>query len=130
MIFTVMLTLALMLGKVYYPDFPFVWIASDATGFIFVRAAIVAVLTALLFNGVIGLSIVRPFLPVAAGGLAALTAALLFTDSLNPVDAVIFIETTVVLALEFLESQANTAPSFATRPIGKFGVGNDFVKIS
>jgi hypothetical protein len=130
MIFTAMLTLALLLGEIYYPDFPLVWMASDAAGFVFIRAAIVIVLAVLIFSGSVGAAILKPFMPIAAGGLVALTAALLFSDSLSFIDAVIFIETAIVLTLGFLEAKSNPVPAFRTRPVGKFGVGNDFVKIS
>lgn len=130
MIFTAMLTLALLLGEVSNSEFPLTWMASDASAFVFIRAAIVIVLAVLLFGGTVGLAILKPFLPIAAGGLSALSAVLLFSDGLSPADAVIFIETAIILTLEYLEAPTYAAPKFATRPIGKFGVGNDFVKIN
>jgi hypothetical protein len=104
--------------------------ASDAAGFVFIRAAIVIVLAVLIFSGPVGAGILKPFLPIAASGLSVLTAVLLVSDSLSFIDAVIFIEAAIVLTLAFLEAKSDAAPAFRTRPIGKFGVGNDFVKIS
>lgn len=129
-LFTITLTLALLLGEVFYPNFPLIWMASDAAGYAFIRAAIVVVLTALLFREVIGIPLFRQFLLVSVVGLSTLTAILLATDQLRPADGVIFVETAIVLSLEVLEAPAAVSTVFESRPAGKFGVGNDFVKIS
>lgn len=130
MISTGVLTLALLLGEVFYPNFPLIWMASEATAFVFIRAAIVVVLAVALFSDAVGISLFKPLLLAGAGALAVLVTVLLVSDSLMPADGVIFIETAIVLTLEALETPLTIESGFENRPVGKLGVGNDFVKIS
>ena len=127
---TGMLTLGLLLGQVLFPEAPFVWMASDATPYVLLRAGIVVLLTVLAFSEVINVALPRPVLLAGATGFLSLAIAMLFGDQLPLADGVIFVETAIILSLEFLESSRRASSTLKTRPVGKLGVGNDFVKIS
>ncbi len=127
---TSLIALALLLGEVFYPNFPLVWMASEGVGYVLIRAAIVVTLTILFYSGGIKSAIFKQVLLVGASALLGLTTALLIADSLSFADGIIFVEAAIVLTLEVLEAPAYAARVLRGRPIGKFGVGNDFVKIS
>lgn len=101
---TIILTTALLVSGVYFPNYPLMWLASTSTGYEVVRAGLIAVLTVLLVSNPPRAVHFRIFLAVCAGVLGISTLGLLLSYNMNLIDAVVFMEIAIIFAIEALEA--------------------------
>lgn len=102
---TFLITASLLIGGLYYPNSPLMWLASTTTSFAVIRGAILVLLGVLL--------IVRPPRPVyvraiiGAAATALLVSAVWFTATymIQPIDTVVFIEVAIIFGIEALETR-------------------------
>lgn len=112
---TFLITASLLIGGVYYPNSPLMWLASTSTSFAVIRGAILVLLGALL--------VVRPPRPlylraiIGAAATALLVSALWFTTTymIQPIDTVVFVEVAIVFGIEALEVRAPQRTTIARR---------------
>jgi len=101
---TLILTAALLVSGVLYPDHPLMWLASTSTTYGLVRAGLIAILTVLLFSHPPRAIHFRVFLGLTAAILSVGTATLLFTYQIGIVDALVLTEIAIIFALEAFEN--------------------------
>jgi len=100
---TILLMITLLLGGVYFPDFPLMWLAGTSLGFEITRAGLVAVLGILLFSNPPRALYFRYAVGAIALGLAITTIALTMTYEINAIDTMAFMEIAVIFGIEALE---------------------------
>lgn len=101
---TFLITASLLVGGLYYPDSPMMWLASTSTGFAIIRAAVLVLLGTLLW-----VEPPRPFYirAIIGGAAAALLVTVIWLTqnyTLEPIDTVVFIEVAIVFGIEALEA--------------------------
>lgn len=109
---TILLTGALLVSGVFYPDYPLMWLASTSADYSVVRGVLIAILAVLLFSNPPRAVYFRIFLAACAGVLGIATIGLLLTYNMNLIDAIVFMEIAIIFAIEALESP-DSYPSLA-----------------
>jgi hypothetical protein len=101
---TAVLTTALLINGLFYPESPLMWLASHSVAYSIVRAALLVILVALLLSNPPRAMLFRLFLAACAASLGIATIALLMTFEMNIIDAIVFMEIGIIFAIEALES--------------------------
>lgn len=106
---TIILTTALLLGGIYYPDDPFMWLASTSTNFEVIRAGLIALLAVLFFADPPRAIFFRVILAACASVLVIGTLWMLSTYTMYLIDAIMFVEIAIIFGVEALESSESNA---------------------
>lgn len=100
---TFLITASLLVGGLYYPDSPLMWLASTSTGFAVLRAIALVWLAVLLVTHPPRPAYLRMLLGAGAVGLLGASLWLTKTYVMQPIDTVVFIELAIISGIEALE---------------------------
>lgn len=100
---TFLITASLLVGGLYYPDSPLMWLASTSTGFAVLRSAALIWLAVLLVTHPPRPFYLRALLGAGAVGLLATVIWLTKTYVMQPIDTVVFVEIAIISGIEALE---------------------------
>lgn len=100
---TILLTTALLIGGIYYPNAYLMWFAGTSTAFAVVRAGLIVILGILLFSNPPRAHYFRYGLAFVAVVLGIVTVACVMSYKLSGLDASVFIETAIIFGIEALE---------------------------
>lgn len=112
---TILLTASLLVGGIWFPNIPLMWLAGTSLDFTIVRIASIAILAVLLFSNPPRALYVRYIIGASGVLLAALTVGFLLTFHINLVDAIVFGEIATILGIEALELPENYPTSVPKR---------------
>ena len=103
-IITTFLVGAMLFNGLYQPEVPLMWLASTTVNYAYMRAALVVVLIMLLVTRPPRSPYFRTFLMAFSSALFLSTVLLLNWYAIGIMDAVIFIEVSIILMIEGLEA--------------------------
>ena len=103
---TFLITASLLIGGLYYPDSPLMWLASTTISFAVIRGIILALLGVLLVVRPPRPLYLRALIGAVAAALGATVVWLTATYMIQPIDTVVFIEVAIVFGIEALEVHA------------------------
>lgn len=112
---TILLTAALLLGGIYYPNSPLMWLAGTSIIYAVLRAILIIILGVLLFSNPPRAYLFRYGIGLVAVVLGVATAVCALTYKINIVDAVVFIEIAIIFGIEALEAPAEYKSVMASR---------------
>lgn len=101
---TILLTASLLIGGVYHPNFPLMWLAGTSIEIQAIRAGLIVILGVLLFSNPPRMLYFRFAIAAVAAVLSIATVELLVTYQINLIDAVVFMEIAVIFGIEALEA--------------------------
>lgn len=105
---TAFLVGTMLFDGLYYQDAPLMWLASTSSSYVYVRAALVIVLTMLFISSPPRWLQFRLFLGGFAVALFGSTLSLSMSYAVNLLDALIFIEVAIIFMIEALEADQVT----------------------
>ena len=105
-IMTTILVSAMLFDGLYHPEAPLMWLASTTNNFAYMRAALIAVLIMLLITRPPRSQYFRIFLAGFSAALFAGTILLASWYAIGLLDAVVFIEVSIIFMIEALEADA------------------------
>ena len=100
---TFLLVAVLLVGGVYFPTNPLMWFAGTSDVYQVIRGVILALMVALFLSRPPRSIIFRVLLGVSAAALLAVPIFGVLTYQIGAVDAVVFTEVAIILAIEALE---------------------------
>ena len=100
---TFLLVAVLLVGGVYFPTNPLMWFAGTSDVYQVIRGVILALMVALFLSRPPRSIIFRVLLGVSAAALLAVPIFGVITYQIGAVDAVVFTEVAIILAIEALE---------------------------
>lgn len=116
---TLLLTTTLLIGAVYYPDSPLMWLAGTTLRFEIARGIVLAALIAILVTTPPRAVYFRYMLGAASLILGVGSIVMMFQYTLPIIDAIVFFESAIILAIEALEMSYQHATVLPSRPLRK-----------
>lgn len=117
---TLLVVLALFAGGIYIPDTLIMSMADTTPLYAFLRGIAAILLIALLITSPPRSATLRTTIAVSSAVLAFLTIVLTFNYQIHLLDAVVFLETALIFAIEALEVEpARTIPVRTRRSVPK-----------
>lgn len=101
---TILLTSALLIGGVYFPNYPLMWLAGTSMSFEVVRAVLIVLLGILLFSNPPRALMFRYLIGGMAVSLIVVIGILTATYKINVIDIIVFSEIAVIFGIEALEA--------------------------
>jgi hypothetical protein len=105
---TTLLIGAMLFDGVYNPNSPLMWMASTATAYAYVRLALIVILLGLLAFRPPRSFLGRIFLTVVGLGLVSSTLVLVGQYDIAFLDAIVFVEVSIIFLIEALETDQLT----------------------
>lgn len=103
-IMTTFLVGAMLFDGLYHPDAPLMWLAATTANYAYMRLALIVVLVMLLMTSPPRSQYFRIFLAGFASALFAGTVLLASWYAIGLLDAIVFIEVSIILMIEALEA--------------------------
>lgn len=100
---TILMTAALLVGAIFFPTNPIMWLGSTSADFVTVRAILIVLLTILLFTDPPRNILLRVVLGLSSVALFTWVSMEIYTYSILVLDVGIFILAGIILAIEALE---------------------------
>ncbi|MBL8160287.1 hypothetical protein JNJ66_07585 [Candidatus Saccharibacteria bacterium] len=112
---TLVITAAMLISGVFFPDSPLMWLGSTAPEYAGLRGGIIAMLIVLLCTKPPRALWLRSLLLAVAVALAGASLVQAMNYQLQLFDAALFIEVAIILAIEALEGHHRPARSLARK---------------
>lgn len=100
---TITTTVLLLVGGIYYPDNPMIWLASTSQDFAIIRSIIIVALIGLLFTNPPRKVVFRSALGVLSLALVMITTIQVNNYSIYVLDAFTFLQAAIIFALAAIE---------------------------